>query len=163
MQHLIIRIFAIVLLGWLAARPAAAPGMRLERIFGPETRTDPAGKYKHPSSVTELQNGDLYLTFYGGEGEYATDTAVFGSRLKKGSKRWSDPVAIARNPFHSMGNPVVWEAPDQAVWMFYVVRPGATWSTSRIMAKISRDGARTWSDPFVLVWEAGMMVRSRPS
>jgi predicted neuraminidase len=48
------------------------------------------------------------------------------------------------------------------VWLFFVVRPGATWSTSRIMAKISRDSARTWSEPFVVTWEAGTMVRSRP-
>jgi predicted neuraminidase len=90
------------------------------------------------------------------------ETSVFGSRLAKGSSVWTKPEAIARNPFHSMGNPVVWEAPDGVVWLFFVVRPGTTWSTSRIMAKISRDGARTWSDPFVIIWEAGMMVRSRP-
>jgi len=151
------------LLAWPAissrAADKAANEIRTEKVFGPET---PTGTYKHPASMTELKNGDLYLAYYGGQGEYAVETSVFGSRLAKGSSTWTKPEAIARNPVHSMGNPVVWEASDGVVWLFFVVRPGATWSTSRIMAKISRDGARTWSEPFVVTWEAGTMVRSRP-
>jgi predicted neuraminidase len=158
------RVIALVSLVLAGTVPGlgAADGIQIKRVFGPET---PTGKYKHPSSLTELKNGDLYLAYYGGAGEYAVETSVFGSRLakaSKGSNAWTKPEAIARNPFHSMGNPVVWEAPDAVVWLFFVVRPGATWSTSRIMAKISRDGAQTWSEAFVVTWEAGMMVRSRP-
>lgn len=138
---------------------AQAQDIRMEKVFGPET---PTGKYKHPCSVTELKNGDLYLAYYGGAGEYAQQTSIFGARRKKRSARWTKPEAIARNPFYSMGNPVVWQAPDSVVWLFSVVRPGDTWSTSRIMAKISRDGASTWSEPFVLTWEAGTMVRGQP-
>ena len=55
-----------------------------ERVFGPEV---PTGPYKHPACLTELANGDLYLVYYGGQGEYARDTAVFGSRLAKGDDR----------------------------------------------------------------------------
>jgi predicted neuraminidase len=136
-----------------------AEEIRVEKIIGPETRT---GNYKHPSCITELDNGDLYLAYYGGDGEYAQATSVFATRLKKNSKRWTAPVPIARNPFQSMGNPVVWQAPDGLVWLFFVVRPGETWSTSRIMAKISNDLAKSWSDPFVLTWREGTMVRGRP-
>jgi hypothetical protein len=57
---------------------------------------------------------------------------------------------------------VVWQAPDGAVWLFYVTRYGETWSTSRIAAKISRDGARTWSDSFPITFEEGTMVRGHP-
>ena len=48
------------------------------------------------------------------------------------------------------------------MWLFYVVRYGETWSTSRIQAKVSRDGAETWSDAFMLHDRQGMMVRNRP-
>jgi predicted neuraminidase len=71
-------------------------------------------------------------------------------------------MPIADTPFRSEGNPVVWQAPDGPVWLFYVVRYGSTWSTSRIQAKISRDGAVTWSDPMLVTMTEGMMVRSRP-
>lgn len=131
----------------------------IHRAFGPEIKTGP---YKHPARMEELANGDLYLVYYGGEGEYASSTAVFGSRLKKGSRRWTKPVVIAQDPFRSLGNGVIWQAPDGPVWLFYVVRHGATWSTSRVQAKISRDGCQTWSDAFPLVDQEGMMVCNRP-
>ncbi len=161
MRHIAFTI--LVLLAGLAAaptlhaQPAEAPV--ITRVFGPETATGP---YKHPASATELANGDLYLVYYGGQGEYARDTTVFGARLRKGATTWEAPVPIARDPFRSVGNGVVWQAPDGLVWLFYVVRFGDTWSTSRIQAKVSRDMAQTWSDAFPLALEAGMMVRNSP-
>ncbi len=143
----------------LAAVPTFAGELTTERVFGPEV---PTGPYKHPACLTELDNGDLYLVYYGGEGEYATDTAVFGARKPKGSKAWTTPVAIARDPLRSVGNGVIWQAPDGLVWLFYVVRDGETWSTSRVQLKVSRDRAATWSDASVLSNEPGTMVRNRP-
>ncbi len=150
----------IVLLA-LVAPPARADGGKLvtERVFGPEIATGP---YKHPASIAELANGDLYLVYYGGQGEYAVDTGVFGARLKKGTHHWTQPQRLAHDPFRSLGNAVIWQAPDSVVWLFYVVRWGDTWSTSRVQAKISRDGAQTWSDSFVLSDVEGTMVRGRP-
>lgn len=155
---------SLVLIGLAVARPtptraASSDGFVHERILGTEIDT---GRYKHPSSVTELDNGDLYLTYYGGDGEYSQDTAVFASRLRNGSSTWTYPHAIARNPFQSMGNPVVWQAPTGRVWLFFVVRFGATWSTSRIMGKVSDDRGKVWSDAFLISTEEGTMVRSRP-
>jgi predicted neuraminidase len=148
----------ILVLVAYAGHPLGAGELRIERVFGPDV---PTGPYKHPASMTELSNGDLYLVYYGGKGEYATDTGVFGSRLKHGSSRWTPPKPIARDPFRSVGNAVVWEAPDGAVWLFYVVRYGATWSTSRVQFKISRDQGETWSDASVLSLDEGDMVRNR--
>lgn len=143
----------------LMAPTGNAADITLQRIFGPEI---PTGKYKHPASFDELKNGDLYLVYYGGGGEYADQTAVYGSRCKKGSRSWSKPQKIAEHPLGSLGNGVVWQAPDGLVWLYYVMRHGATWSTSRIMAKVSKDGAHTWSDAFPVTFEEGTMVRSRP-
>jgi predicted neuraminidase len=133
--------------------------LKIERVFGPEI---PTGPYKHPAALTELQNGDLYLVYYGGQGEYADDTGVFGARWEQATGRWSRPRLVAKDPFCSLGNAVVWQAPEGIVWLFYVVRRGETWSTSQIQGKISQDGAQTWSDGFVLSAELGTMVRGRP-
>jgi predicted neuraminidase len=151
-------LFPIAIAASIAA-PAVAGELKIERVFGPEV---PTGPYKHPACLTELDNGDLYLVYYGGEGEYATDTAVFGARRKHGETVWSPPRPIARDPLRSTGNGVVWQAPDGVVWLFYVVRDGPTWSTSRIQFKVSRDRAETWSDASMLAREPGMMVRNRP-
>jgi predicted neuraminidase len=143
----------------VAATPCLGGEMTTRRVFGPEIATGP---YKHPACLTELENGDLYLVYYGGAGEYAGDTSVFGSRLTKGTTTWSPPKPIAHDPFRSVGNAVIWNAPDGLVWLFYVVRYGATWSTSRVQFKVSRDNAETWSDASSLSLEEGMMVRNRP-
>jgi predicted neuraminidase len=136
----------------------ADDGIRIERVFGREL-PDP---YKHPASITELANGDLYLVYYGGSAEYGDDTYVRGSRLEKGSNQWTIPTTIADTPFRGDGNAVVWQAPDGIVWLFYVNRYGPTWSNSRIKFKISRDGAKTWSDSDMISFDEGTMVRARP-
>jgi predicted neuraminidase len=137
---------------------AVPAGIQVEVVIGPEF----PGKYKHPASFAELTNGDLYLAYYGGDGEYEDDSKVWGMRKPKGAGAWTTPAVIADTPFLGEGNPVVWQAPDSVVWLFYVQRYGDTWSSSRILAKLSNDGAQTWSDSLVLAFEPGMMVRSRP-
>lgn len=132
---------------------------QVERVFGPEI---PGGNYKHPATITELTNGDLYIAYYGGDGEYDGDTAVFGSRRSKGSTTWSTPQKIADTPDRGDGNGVVWQEPNGPVWLFYVVRYGATWSDSVVKYKYSKDGANTWTDSEMLTFEKGMMVRSQP-
>ena len=155
---MLLRAIAVSVLLTVAPALCAAGDIETYIVFDSEA----PGPYKHPASITQLDNGDLYLVYYGGSGEYGDDTAVFGSRRPQGTNQWTPPVAIADTPFKSEGNGVIWQAPDGLVWLFYVVRYGETWSTSRIQAKISRDGAETWSDPMILAFDEGMMVRGRP-
>jgi predicted neuraminidase len=143
---------------FLLAACAAEPEIATERVFGPEI----PGKYKHPASITELQNGDLFLVYYGGSGEYADDATLHAARKRPGEAKWSAPKPVTPRPKLPEGNPVVWQAPDGVVWLFSVVRHGATWSTSRIMARVSRDGAQTWQEPTPLATEDGTMVRCKP-
>jgi predicted neuraminidase len=142
----------------LTLRALAADGITITKVIGNEF----PGKYKHPASITELDNGDLYVAYYGGGGEYEDDSKVWGLRRPFGKTAWTTPEVIADTPFQAEGNPVVWQAPDGVVWLFYVQRYGDTWSESRIKGKVSRDGARTWSDSFMVAFDQGMMVRSRP-
>ncbi len=158
MKHIFKTTSLVVLFLGLAATVFAAE-IPITKVFD---KKDKGGDYKHPASITELANGDLYLAFYGGGGEYITDTADWGARLKKGDRVWSQPRKIADTPFTCDGNPVVWQAPDGIVWLFYSVLYGETWCDAVIYAKVSYDGARSWSDSFLLRGEKGMMVRSQP-
>ncbi len=153
------RLFCVSLIVACLVALTAQGEIQISKIVGKET---PGGDYKHPASITELVNGDLYLAWYGGQGEYEGDTKDWGMRLRKGETNWQGPWVIADTPNRGDGNPVVWQAPDGIVWLFYVVRFGDTWSESRIMGKISKDGAQTWSDSFVVDWELGSMVRCKP-
>ena len=142
----------------LAAGAFAADEITVERVVGREL----PGEYKHPCTITQLDNGDLYIAYYGGSGEYQDDSKVWAVRKAVGSDSWSAPECIADTPFLGEGNPVVWQAPDGLVWLFYVQRYGNTWSDSRVQGKISSDGAKTWSDSFMLTFQQGMMVQGLP-
>lgn len=135
-----------------------AEGLKIERVIG----TEFPGRYKHPASIEKFDNGDLFIAYYSGDGEYAEDTKVMGMRKRSAATTWSTPRVIADTPGRSEGNAVVWQAPDRVVWLFYVCRYGETWSTSRIKVKLSYDHGETWTDPFILAFEQGMMVRNRP-
>lgn len=135
-----------------------ASDIRIEKVFGPEI----PGKYKHPASLTQLANGDLLLAYFGGSGEYAADTAVHLTGQAKAGGPWSAPKKVSDRPKLPEGNPVIWQAPDDLVWLFLVVRHGETWSTSTIQARTSADGGETWSDPMPLTTEKGTMVRGAP-
>ena len=74
-------VMALGLTAVTASRQPSKP-FSVERVFGPEV---PTGPYKHPACLTDLAGGDLYMVYYGGQGEYARDTAVFGSRRPSGS------------------------------------------------------------------------------
>lgn len=139
------------------AATAATPSVVIERVFGPETST---GHYKHPASIAQLRTGELFLAWYGGDGEYQPGTAVWGSRFN--GQKWTQPVRLASDEFYSVGNPVIWQAPDGVLWLWYVIRPGSTWSSSRIAAKVSHDDGNTWSDSSIINFEEGTMVRGKP-
>ena len=150
---------ALALLIFAPAYDMLGPGqLTVEKVIGKEF----PGDYKHPASFDVLDNGDLYLAYYGGGGEYVGDSCVWGMRKAAGSSEWTKPAVIADTPFHTEGNPVIWQAPDGVLWLFYVQNYGDTWSDSRVKGKISKDHGQTWSDSFMVAWEKGMMVRNYP-
>src|SRR5437868_14527921 len=106
----------------LAADPS--PDIVTERVLGAEVGTP----YNHPASLTELANGDLFLAYYGGPGEYSDASTVYGTRKPRGAAKWTRPRAITPRPNQPEGNAVVWQAPDGVVWLFSVTRHGETWS-----------------------------------
>ncbi len=124
--------------------------------------SDAPGPYRHPCMFDEFDNGDLYVVYYGGAGEYEGDTAVYGFRKVQGSDTWSTPQIIADTPGLSEGNAVIWQGPNGVVWLFYLTRYGETWSTSRIKYKTSQDDGHTWTDSRLMSFEEGLMVRGHP-
>src|SRR5262249_22812654 len=90
------------------------------------------------------------------------ERAEHWSRRKKRGTKCPPPAILTPRPKLPEGNPVTWQAPDGVVWLFSMVRPGATWSSSQITVRTSSDGAQTWSAPEILTKEKGMMVRAKP-
>jgi len=101
----------------------------------------------HASTIVQTRDG-LVAAWFGGSRESAPDVGIWSSRRVDG--RWTTPVEVA-NGVQPDGtrqpcwNPVLFEMPDATLTLFYKVgpRPSGWWG----MARTSRDGGRTWSDP----------------
>ena len=61
MRRLILTLGTLIVLTIAGPTPVSGQSgtLRIERVFGPEV---PTGRYKHPACLTELKNGDLYLS-----------------------------------------------------------------------------------------------------
>ena len=116
--------------------PAICAGeLRIERLFGPEIKTGP---YKHPARIEELKNGDLYVVYYGGEGEYATDTGGFASRLKKSRlRRESESVTFT---FSSRGTRSAGAGRKSGITRTRPISPWVYVAGLRCMARVFRHG-----------------------
>jgi len=109
----------------LATAAAQSENVEIYRVFGPEF----PGLYKHPASITQLDNGDLYLAYYGGSGEYGDDTAVYGARQKKGDPRGPTPSSSPTRPTAAKATPWSGKARTASSGCFMstvTAKPGAT-------------------------------------
>ena len=106
-----------------------------QRFLRAATSTRPAS----PLLATAISTS--YIT--AGPASTPVDTGVFGALFEERRDQMVPAKLLASDPFRSVGNGVIWQAPDGLVWLFYVVRYGSTGSTSRIQGKISRDNGET--------------------
>jgi predicted neuraminidase len=88
------------------------PEVRL--IFPPEP------KHNHASCVIETAEGDLVVAWYSGSGERrADDVVIQGASLARGSTEWGPRFVLADTPGYPDCNPVLFAAPDGAIWLFW--------------------------------------------
>lgn len=130
---------ALVAAGALAAQPA----IESEILFPPETW------HNHSSSIAELPNGDLFVSWFHGSGERtADDVKIEGARLKKGSKTWSSRFDLADTPGFPDTNCVVWVDSKKQLWLLWPVILANTWESALMKYKVSTnyagDGAPKW-------------------
>lgn len=99
----------------------------------------------HASTIAETREG-LVTAWFAGTHEGAADVDIWLSRHVQGA--WSRPIDVATGQQPSgerypCWNPVLFEAPDQTLMLFYKVGPGpqSWWG----MVQTSRDNGRTWT------------------
>lgn len=132
--------------------------LKLHTVVGPGI----PGRYKHAASACELSGNRILLVYYSGSGEYDRDTAIYATELDRHTGLWTRPRIIADEPLVAEGNPVLWRAPDRRLWLFYPLRPGETWASAQLAARISADEGRTWIRAQPPTDQPGFMTRARP-
>ncbi len=114
----------------------------------------------HASTIEALPDGELIVSFYGGTVEKASDITIFTCRYLPDQKRWTEPDITIQDPDHSLGNPLLFLAPDGVLWLFYLVMRGDKWYKCTLHAKRSQDLGQTWQHALDFPASLGWTVRN---
>ena len=116
----------------------------------------------HASTIEVLPNGDLLVSFYAGTVEKSKDITIFLCRYNSRKNTWTAPTIIVDKPEFSLGNPVLFLAPDQILWLFYLVMQGQKWNTCTLHSIKSDDFGHTWEPGLVFKDSLGWTIRTNP-
>ncbi len=134
-------------------RPSALPGIE-------ETYLTPVFASSHAANLLMLKSGDLLCVWFSGSREGDSDVGIMMARLPKGSKQWSEPQRIDHHPGESYQNPVLFQAPNGALWLIHTTQPaGQGQANAKVLLTKSADGGKTWTTPAVLFDQPGAFVR----
>ena len=132
---------------------AAQPLHETELIFPPESW------HNHSSSVTELPNGDLFVSWFHGSGErQSDDVKIEGARWRKSSRTWSPRFELADTPGFPDTNCVVWLDSKKRLWLLWPTILANTWESALMKYRISTDYLQAegppkwdWQDNILLI------------
>jgi predicted neuraminidase len=96
----------------------------------------------HAANLHFLPDGRLACVWFGGTMEGMGDISVYMSTL--GPKGWSQARRLSDDPTRSEQNPVLFTAPDGAVWLFHTSQPGGRQDECEIVARVSNDGGESF-------------------
>lgn len=113
----------------------------------------------HAANLMSLADGSLACVWFGGTQEGMADISIHISRLAPGASQWSESVKLVDDPTRSEQNPILFVAPDQTVWLFYTSQKSGNQDTAVVRRRLSHDHGQTWSDPEIMIGEAGTFVR----
>lgn len=139
------RVLAVTLfLCALAGLTASAQVLKSEFIYDTAPAAAPSC---HASTIAETKSG-LVVAFFGGTREGHPDVGIWLSRQIGGA--WSAPAEVAKGQLDGGSptpcwNPVLFQAPDGPLLLFYKVgpKPSSWWG----MLMTSSDDGATWSKP----------------
>jgi predicted neuraminidase len=126
---------------------------------------------QHGSSIVELDDGSLLVSWYAGRDAAARDSRILLRRSTTGGARWEPTQTVvvpgecaAESWFSnkSVGNTVLFQDRQNVVWLFYAAVQFGGWSGAHTDYKISRDRGRTWSESHRLTAKLGDLPRSKP-
>ncbi len=111
----------------------------------------------HAANLHVLPDARLACVWFGGTMEGMGDISVYMSTL--GPEGWSQARRLSDDPTRSEQNPVLFTAPDGAVWLFHTSQPGGRQDECEIVARVSCDGGERFGPVRVIGDFRGVFVR----
>jgi len=142
------------------------PDGQVKRADGADFAYLPAPTVQsHAANLLTLPDGRLGCVWFGGTQEGVPDISIWFSTLERGSARWSEAVQLSDDSTRSEQNPILFVAPDQALWLLYTAQKAGNQDTAEVRRRISLDSGRTWGDVETLFpanETGGVFVRQLP-
>ena len=111
----------------------------------------------HAANLHVLPDGRLACVWFGGTMEGMGDISVYMSTL--GPEGWSAARRLSDDPTRSEQNPVLFTAPDGAVWLFHTSQLGGRQDECEIVARVSHDGGESFGPTRRIGEFRGVFVR----
>lgn len=115
----------------------------------------------HGSSIAELADGTLAVSWFHGLAEKSPDSRILWSR-RPASGAWSAPAVLYDDPALSEGNSTLWVQENGDLHLYFVNIVGNGWAEARMRFIRSKDNGATWSAPVTLFDESCWMLRYPP-
>ncbi len=98
----------------------------------------------HAANLMLLADGALGCVWFGGSMEGRSDISVYFARLAPGANTWSPALQLSNDPDRSEQNPILFPAPDGALWLLHTAQVSGHQDTAIVRRRISRDDGHTW-------------------
>ncbi len=116
-------------------------------------------QHNHAPGIVACPNGDLFVTWYRGEGERkADDVAVYAAWKRKGAREWTKPFVLADTPGFPDCNTALFVDRDQRLWLFYPTILANTWESCLTNFKM----AKQFAAPGAPQWDREGMILLKP-
>ncbi len=117
-------------------------------------------QHNHAPGIVECPNGDLLASWYRGSGERkADDVAIYGARLKQGSRQWSAAFLMVDTPGFPDGNTALHLDAKGRLWLFWPLVLANTWESCltqyRIAGSAQGKGSPKWD------WQGTIFLQPR--
>lgn len=119
----------------------------------------------HAANLLTLPDGRLGCVWFGGTQEGVPDISIWFSTLEPGSSQWSEPQQLSDDSTRSEQNPILFTAPNGALWLLYTAQKAGNQDTAEVRRRTSTDGGRTWGEVETLFpanETGGVFVRQLP-
>ena len=116
--------------------PAAGDAARREAFIPPAT------VQSHAANLMPLPDGSLGCVWFGGTQEGVPDICAYFSRLE--GDRWSAPMRLSDDLTKSEQNPLLFPAPDGALWLIWTAQISGNQDTAIVRKRVSTDNGRSW-------------------
>lgn len=138
--HLKTILFALGILFGIQGLRAQEPYFRSELVFPLRA------EHNHAPSLVELSDGSFVASWYRGSGERkADDVAIYGARLAKGSKEWSQDFVMTDTPGFPDGNTAMMVDGQGHLHLFWPLVLANTWESCVTQQLVSNQPLGTGS------------------